>query len=226
MRRALIATLLMSLLLASGCSDTTETPTETPSASEAALPTTDGAPSAGEATQPATPATSTSSVTPSAANPTQVPPTSAPGVPAITKDVYLDDRSGPVQTLSSFFNAINRKEYARAYSYWETTEGLPAFQQFAQGYAQTESVEITLGTISTYAGAGQVYYSVPATLIARNSDGSTQTFVSCYRLHLANPGIQAQPPFKPLGITLATMKEVTNNTDTTADMQQICQASQ
>ncbi len=31
---------------------------------------------------------------------------------------YLDDRSTPIQVLKSYYNAINRQEYVRAYSYW------------------------------------------------------------------------------------------------------------
>src|SRR5581483_8982233 len=33
---------------------------------------------------------------------------------------YIDDRSTATQLVRSYFNAINRREYARAYSYWES----------------------------------------------------------------------------------------------------------
>ncbi|HVY51583.1 MAG TPA: hypothetical protein VHA07_08475, partial [Devosia sp.] len=40
---------------------------------------------------------------------------------------YLDDRSTPEAVIASFYNAINRQEYARAWSYYEDGEGVPAF---------------------------------------------------------------------------------------------------
>jgi hypothetical protein len=40
--------------------------------------------------------------------------------PALAQDEadYLDDRSTPEAVISSYYNAINRAEYARAYSYF------------------------------------------------------------------------------------------------------------
>ena len=63
----------------------------------------------------------------------------------ISKNNYLDDRSGPVEVLASLFNAVNRKEYVRAYSYWEnagTNPEVAPFDQFQKGYAETESVQL------------------------------------------------------------------------------------
>jgi hypothetical protein len=151
-------------------------------------------------------------------------PQGSPLQPADPSQRYVDDRSGPAQLIESFANALNRHEYLRAYSYWEPAAQaqLPAFPQFAQGYANTQAVSVTFGTIASDAGAGQFHYTVPATLKVATADGKRQTFVGCYRLHLANPGIQA-PPFQSLGITSATMKGVDEGADTAALMNQICQ---
>ncbi|MCC6629578.1 MAG: hypothetical protein IT340_19540 [Chloroflexi bacterium] len=63
-----------------------------------------------------------------------VPPP-APTDPAdIGPARYLDDRSDPVQVVRSLYNAVSRREYARAYAYWQATDqgavegslGLPA----------------------------------------------------------------------------------------------------
>jgi hypothetical protein len=54
------------------------------------------------------------------------------GVPAL---LSYAERSTPVDLLASFYNAINRREYQRAYGYWETPPSL--YDQFVQGYADT-----------------------------------------------------------------------------------------
>lgn len=159
-------------------------------------------------------------------------PQGAPIVPApktntqdITSANYLDDRSGPVEVLSSLFNAINRKEYVRAYSYWEnagTSKNVPPFVQFQQGYAATASVQLTTGPVSSNAGAGQIYYTIPAVLIAQTTGGATQIFSACYILHLSRPEIQGVPPFQPLAIQSATARLVSNSSDPNKLLAQAC----
>lgn len=144
----------------------------------------------------------------------------------ISAAVYLDNRTSGVDEIRSYYNAINRKEYARAYSYWESNvdpSQLPAFPAFQQGYANTASVNLTLGNPVGDAGAGQLYTSVPATIVAKMTDGSTQTFVGCYTTHLAQPAIQTAPPFQPLAIQKARVKQVDNGADTASLMAQACQ---
>ncbi len=144
----------------------------------------------------------------------------------ISANNYLDNRSDGAEVIRSFYNAINRNEYARAYSYWEPNSDssqLAPFDQFQQGYAQTKSVALTIGSVLTDAGAGQRYASVPATIVATMADGTTQTFVGCYNLHLASPDIQAQPPFEPMGIQKANVTKVDNSADTAKLMTQACQ---
>ena len=129
---------------------------------------------------------------------------------------YLDDRSDPTQVMRSLVNAINRKEYVRAYSYWEHIVGLanvPPFEQFAKGYAETEQVQLITGTIQGDAGAGQFYYSLPVVMIARTTRGVTQTFAGCYLLHISKPAVQATPPFQPLAIRSAEVRQVANEVD-------------
>jgi hypothetical protein len=133
--------------------------------------------------------------------PTPVPPPT-PGA------TYLDDRSDPVQVIRSLYNAINRKEYARAYSYWQATDQVPPFDQFAQGYAQTQAVQLTTGAVVDDPGAGQLNYRVPAAIAATVTGGTTQYFAGCYRLHLTQPALQEQPPYQPLGITGAEIQPV------------------
>lgn len=135
---------------------------------------------------------------------------------------YLDDRSDAVQVLRSLINAVNRKEYARAYAYWERGAGLPPFDRFAAGYVETESVVLLTGEARESAGAGQRYASVPVVLKARTTAGEEQTFAGCYRLHLANPSIQATPPFQPLAIESAEVRQVDPAAGTAALLEAAC----
>ena len=141
----------------------------------------------------------------------------------VSADRYLDNRTGPVDVLQSLFNAINRHEYVRAYSYWQSTApGLPTLDAFTQGYSTTQVVTPTFGLVTPDAGAGQFRYSVPVALKADLADGSQQTFIGCYVLHISNPDIQAVPPFQPLAIESASVKQVANDADTGPVMNQAC----
>jgi hypothetical protein len=148
--------------------------------------------------------------------------TQTPGAPESGAQFYIDSRSGALEVIQSLFNAINRKEYGRAYGYWEPSASLLSFSSFALGYANTQAVQWTYGPVSSDAGAGQFYYSVPVTLRAQTT-GGMQTFVGCYVLHLANPDIQDNPPFQPLGIRSGSFTQVANNADTNTLMATACQ---
>jgi hypothetical protein len=156
-------------------------------------------------------------------NPTSpLPSQPTPELGDISPSHYIDNRSGPVEVLQSLFNAVNRKEYLRAYSYWETSAELPPFPEFEAGYENTESVQLVTGEVSSDAGAGQLYYTVPVTLQAQTTDGSLQTFVGCYTLHLSQPGIQGAPPFQPLSIRSGEVEQVVAEADTAALMAEAC----
>ncbi|MCL4466838.1 MAG: hypothetical protein M1389_12580 [Chloroflexi bacterium] len=138
---------------------------------------------------------------------------------------YLDDRSDGVQVVRSYYNAINRHEYVRAFSYWESdSTELGTFRQFQEGFANTASVQLVTGTQTSGVGAGQLYYSVPVGLVAQNADGGTRTYVGCFTLHLGSPYAQALLPFLPVGIRSADITEVTNGTDVNPLLGNACPA--
>ena len=142
----------------------------------------------------------------------------------VSANRYLDDRSTAQEVLRSLVNALNRREYLRAYGYWETTApGLATFADFEKGYADTASVALTLGTVTGDAGAGQLYYLVPAALVAKTTGGDTRTYVGCYTLHLSQPTVQGTPPYAPLGIRAATMTQVANTTNLAQALTTACQ---
>ena len=91
---------------------------------------------------------------------------------AATNQANLDDRSTAETLIDSFYNAINRREYGRAYGYWQTgAAGLPPYEAFAQGYTATSAVQVGYGVITGDTGAGQTRYSVPIRITAQTSGG-------------------------------------------------------
>jgi hypothetical protein len=119
---------------------------------------------------------------------------------------YVDDRSTAVAVIQSFYNAIDRKEYTRAWSYYEDGQGVAKFGAFQKGYADTDTVSIAFGPVAQEGAAGSTYYTVPVSLDAVSSSGKHSYFAGCYTLRLANPAIQAEPPFRPLHIVEGHLK--------------------
>lgn len=136
---------------------------------------------------------------------------------------YLDDRSNAPALLTSYFNAIDRMEYLRAYSYWEDPQGTQgSFDKFQKGYADTQSVQLTMGQVTSDAGAGQIYYSVPAVLKVAKVDGSTQTYEACYVMHLSQPAVQGVYPFAPLSIRQGAAKLIDSNAAVSDVLTKVC----
>ena len=235
-------TIAPSPTTAAALSPTTGAAASSPTAAAAASSTT----ATGQATATTAAPTATSPSAPTAAAPTATNPAptttaaSAPGgtTPTaatagstqvdVSSNIFLDDRSDPVEVVRSLFNAVNRKEYVRAYYYWGTpgskNEGKPQpYQQFEQGYASTESVQLFVGKVFADAGAGQRYFSVPVTLKSKTTGGANQTFVGCYVVRWSIPSLFGAPPFIPMHIESANVKEAPANADTSTLMAQACQ---
>jgi hypothetical protein len=75
----------------------------------------------------------------------------------------------------------------------------------------------------TEAGAGQQYFAVPYIISVTNTDGSVEAFAGCYLMHLANPAIQATPPFQPLGIRAAAIRQMGEGDDSFTISATLCE---
>jgi len=128
-------------------------------------------------------------------------------VPAVAAQAYLDDRSTPEAVISSFYDAISRQEYSRAWSYYADGQGVPAFDAFVKGYSNTASVKVAFGPDSGEGAAGSTFWTLPVSLDAIDTAGKHSYFAGCYTLRLANPQIQAEPPFEPLHIVSGHLKK-------------------
>lgn len=129
--------------------------------------------------------------------------------PALAQDerFYIDDRSSAVSVLMSYYNAINRHEYARAWSYWGEGHADQSYEQFVDGYAETASVSLFTGEELSEGAAGSVYHSVAVAIQATDRDGHAEIYAGCFTLRLAQPAIQ-EPPFEGLHIESADLKQV------------------
>jgi len=96
-----------------------------------------------------------------------------------------EELNSPVSLLASFYDAVNAREYERAYGYWESPPG--TLEEFARGYAETASVRLIVEPPTRVEGAaGSLYAKVPAVLVARRRDGSQRVFAGCYTTRKSN----------------------------------------
>ncbi len=114
-------------------------------------------------------------------------PTASPTTPLVVPvGNSYDDRSDPVGLLASYYNAINRQEYRRAWEYWDNPP-VSSYDDFVHGYAETASVFLVVSPPTFFEGAaGSAYTSIPTMLIATHLDGSRHVFVGCYVTRRAN----------------------------------------
>lgn len=98
----------------------------------------------------------------------------------------------PIDILASFYDAINRQDYQRAYDYWQNPPS--SYADFVSGYANTSSVQLIVEPpASIGAAAGSSYASIKTVLVAQQQDGSIQLFAGCYVARKSN----LQPPDIP-----------------------------
>ncbi|MEO8884142.1 MAG: hypothetical protein ABI377_12130 [Devosia sp.] len=116
---------------------------------------------------------------------------------------YLDDRSTAASLVRSFYNAVNRQEYARAYTYFGTSAPQP-YASFASGYADTASVAVATGTAVSDGAAGSIYFTLPVAIDALSSNGTHKQFAGCYVTRLVEPTVQ-DPPVTPMFIYKASL---------------------
>jgi len=127
--------------------------------------------------------------------------------PAVANDAtYLDDRSTPQKLVESYYFAVSHRYYAQAFSYFRKDTAPADFESWANGYSDTGTVTVKFGETAADPGAGQIFWSLPVAISVAKTDGTNQIYSGCYKIHLANPGMQSTPPYQPMAIVSATMK--------------------
>lgn len=110
-----------------------------------------------------------------------------PSQPVTELPPYFEQRTEPVALLASYYNAINLKDYARAYAYWENVPRGATLEQFTQGFATTARVAAFVRLpVFVGAAAGNFYASIPTLLVAEQTDGTRQTYGACFITHKTN----------------------------------------
>ncbi|HMM27213.1 MAG TPA: META domain-containing protein [Aggregatilineaceae bacterium] len=105
----------------------------------------------------------------------------------------FEDRTNPVGLLASYYNAIARQEYERAYGYWETPPD--PYDVFASGFADTASVQVIVQPPARYGGAaGSIYAEIPTVLIAQHFDGEQLMYAGCFVTRRSNVQQPENPP--------------------------------
>ncbi|MEM9634122.1 MAG: hypothetical protein AAGA50_22525 [Pseudomonadota bacterium] len=120
---------------------------------------------------------------------------------------YLDDRSTPQKLVQSYYYAISNQLYAQAYSYFSKGWEPKDFKKWSEGYASTKKVNVKFGPTEPDVGAGQIDWALPVAISAEQTDGTSKVFIGCYQIHMTNIGMQTDPPYQPMGINSASLKE-------------------
>jgi hypothetical protein len=93
-----------------------------------------------------------------------------------------------VEWIRDYYKAIDEHRYGDAYAHWAgggQASG-KSFDEFRSGFAETEHVEVTVGTPGPIgAAAGSRYVEVPVRIAARARDGARQNYSGSYTLRLS-----------------------------------------
>lgn len=96
-----------------------------------------------------------------------------------------DNRGDPLTTLAAYYEAINARDYRRAYRFWQNPT--TSFEQFARGFADTERVRFLVEPPPRLEGAaGSAYAEIPTIVISTMRVGSERVFAGCYVLRRSN----------------------------------------
>jgi hypothetical protein len=147
--------------------------------------------------------------------------------PTAGVEPFFENRTDAVSALKSYYNAINRKEYQRAYSYFDGAPNpapslAPSYDPFVAGYATTVSVTLAYGKEMIGAAAGSIYDTMPVFITARHTDGSTHAFSGCYTLRRTNDGVSPNPADVLWRIYAAQLTEVPANTPPSTALAKTC----
>lgn len=126
--------------------------------------------------------------TPTPLTSTPTPATTTVTSPTTSPEPAYDDQTGPTSLLASYYNAINRRDYARAWSYWESPPS-SSYEAFVQGFADTGHVLLAVHPPTWFEGAaGSTYARVAVLMSATHNDGSRHNFLGCFVARRPNIG--------------------------------------
>ena len=96
-----------------------------------------------------------------------------------------EDRNDPIATLASYYDAINARDYRRAYGFWDSPPS--KYEQFARGFADTDRVRLLVEPSTHVEGAaGSVYADIRTIVVATTRGGDERLFAGCYVMRRSN----------------------------------------
>jgi heat shock protein HslJ len=96
-----------------------------------------------------------------------------------------DNSGDPLATLAAYYDAINARDYRRAFSYWDSPT--TSFERFARGFADTDRVRVLVEPPAHVEGAaGSSYADISTIVIATTKVGSERVFAGCYVMRRSN----------------------------------------
>jgi len=101
------------------------------------------------------------------------------------------DSTSPTRAVAwirDYYKAIDDHRYRDAYAHWEQggQASGKSFDEFREGFGETERVEVTVGAPGPIgAAAGSRYIEVPVRIEARARGGERQIFSGSYTLRLS-----------------------------------------
>lgn|SRR5690606_14268224 len=98
----------------------------------------------------------------------------------------FNDATQPVDLLISYYDAVSRGDYARAYSYWSGQPRNQTLEDFVDGFVGTDNIGVMVGLDFDVEGAaGSIYTEMPAVLTATNNQ-VPQYFAGCFIARKSN----------------------------------------
>jgi hypothetical protein len=105
----------------------------------------------------------------------------------------IHNQGSPLDLISSYYDAIARHDYVRAYQYWPGGAPGQTLDQFAQGFAGTANIGVVVGlSFHIGAAAGSTYAHTPL-LITATDWGASQLFVGCMVARKSNVPVGTSP---------------------------------
>ena len=96
-----------------------------------------------------------------------------------------DDHNDPIATLASYYDAINARDYRRAYRFWDSPPS--SYEQFARGFADTDQVRLLVEPSTNVEGAaGSAYAEIRTIVVATTRSGGERVFAGCYVMRRSN----------------------------------------
>lgn len=117
--------------------------------------------------------------------------TPTPVVPTATPTPQSFGAPSPVALIASFYDAINRRDYSKAYGYWIAPD---SYEVFRRGYENTSSVQVFVEPPVWVTDLwGNLQAAAPTGIVAKQRDGSSRYFAGCYLVTATRP-TQGQKP--------------------------------